>query len=526
MKTILKILPLLFTAACASTEKKPNIIYIMSDDHATNAIGIYGSRLAALNPTPNIDSLANDGMVFTNCFVTNSICTPSRATIITGQYSQTNHMLDFSRALDTTQLYLPEEMHKLGYETAVVGKWHLMCEPTAFDFYSVMEGQGKYFNPVFYEKGAGKYPKNVVKTEGHSSDVITEKVINWLKGRTEKEKPFFLMYHFKAPHDWFEYAPRYESYLADVTIPEPENLYSQPNWGSEATRGKNDSLIHEIGTSVSRRHAFSDYVHHYRINDSVPDSVATSMAYQKYLKSYLRCVKGIDDNLGRFIQYLKDNDLYDNTIIIYSADQGMMLGEHDLVDKRWMYEESMHMPFIVHYPKMTGAGKHSDAIINNTDFAPTIIDLAGGKVPAYMQGKSIKPIMQGNTPADWRTATYYRYWLHQTHHDIPAHFGIRTKDYKLIFYYGRHWDLNEEGKQSRTWLPAGKSYIIRPTPVAWELYDLRKDPMEVNNVYNNPAYAGIIKELKAEMKRQREVYNETDQNHPHIQSIIDEYWDK
>lgn len=517
---------MILAIACNQKPQRPNIIYIMSDDHAANAIGTYGSRLAELNPTPNLDKLAAEGMVFESCFVTNSICTPSRASIITGQYSQTNGVLDLHGELDPSKQYLPEEMKKLGYETAIIGKWHLKIEPSAFDYYSVLEGQGKYFNPEFYEKGKGEYPNNVVKTEGHSSDIITGKVIDWLKNRTQKEKPFFLMYHFKAPHDWFQYAPRYEDYLADVKIPEPENLYHQPHWGSEATRGRNDSLIHEIGTSVSRRHTFSGYVQHYKIADSIPDSIATSMAYQKYLKSYLRCVKGVDDNLGRFFQFLKDNGLYENTVIIYSADQGMMLGEHDFVDKRWMYEESMQMPFIIHYPKMIKAGARNKKIINNTDFAPTIINIAGGTVPGYMQGKSIKPLLQGQTPEDWRTATYYRYWMHLTHHDIPAHFGIRTKDYKLIFFYGRHWDLKQEGDQSRTWLPADKSYMVRPTPVAWELYDLKKDPFEMNNVYGDPNYADAVKVLKDELGKQREEYGETDKDYPHIQKIIDENWDR
>ncbi|WP_430934617.1 sulfatase family protein [Saccharicrinis sp. 156] len=510
----------------AQTLKKPNIIYIMSDDHAAHAIGKYGGRLAFLNPTPNLDQLASEGMVFENCFVTNSICTPSRATILTGQYSQTNNILDFSRPLKTEQQYLPQEIKKQGYETAVIGKWHVMCEPTAFDFYSVLKGQGKYFNPTFYEKGNGVYPNNIVKSTGHSSDVITEKAINWVKNRDNKDKPFFLMYHFKAPHDWFEYAPRYEGYLADTKVPEPENLYSQPNWGSEGTRGKNDSLIHEIGTSVSRRHPINGYVNYYKIDESIPDKEVTSMAYQKYLKSYLRCVKGVDDNLGKFFQFLKNNGLYENTIIIYSADQGMMLGEHDMVDKRWMYEESMRMPFIVHYPKQIKAGTRNDMIINNTDFAPTLIDLAGGIVPQKMQGKSIKPLLKGKKPRNWRMATYNRYWLHLTHHDIPGHFGIRTQDYKLIFFYGRHWDLNETGKLSRAWLTPDKSFVVRPTPPSWELYDLNKDPHEVNNVYDNPAYAHIITKLKKELKRQRKMYNETDDAYPHIQKIVDEYWDK
>lgn len=506
--------------------KKPNIIYIMTDDHATNAIGTYGSRLAPLNPTPNLDQLASEGMVFENCFVTNSICTPSRATIITGQYSQTNGALDFSRGIEGERQYLPIEMRKLGYETAVIGKWHLEEEPSAFDFYSVLDGQGTYFDPVFKEKTQGTWPENVVKTKGHSTDVITDKAMNWLTNRKDKKKPFLLMYQMKAPHDWFEYAPRYEDYLADTKIPEPESLYHQPNWGSEGTRGKNDSLIDVIGSSVSSRHKYFNYVDKLNIDKSLPEKEATSASYQKYLKMYLRCVKGVDDNIGKFIQYLKDNDLYDNTVIIYSSDQGMMLGEHDMVDKRWMYEESMKMPFIIRYPGALKEGSRSKTIINNTDYAPTIIDIAGGKTPDYMQGKSITPLLDGSQPKDWRTATYYRYWLHLEHHDIPSHFGIRTKDYKLMFFYGRHWNLEKVGEKSRWWLPEDQTILIGPTPPAWELYDLNKDPLEVNNIYGNPEYTDVVKDLKAEMKRQRELYNETDKNYPHIQSIVNEHWDK
>ncbi|TNJ42188.1 sulfatase [Tamlana fucoidanivorans] len=524
---LLTIIPCMGCAQKKETfPEKPNIIYIMTDDHATNAIGTYGSRLASLNPTPNLDKLASEGMVFENCFVSNSICTPSRATIITGQYSQTNGVLDFSNGIDGDRQYLPIEMKKRGYETAIIGKWHLHEEPSAFDFYSVLEGQGKYFNPSFREKNKGEWPKNVVQTTGHSTDVITNKAIEWLSNRKDSQKPFMLMYQMKAPHDWFEYAPRYEDYLADSKIPEPESLYHQPNWGSEGTRGKNDSLIDVIGSSVSNRHKFFNYVDKLKIDPNLSGDEATSASYQKYLKKYLRCVKGIDDNIGKFIQYLKDNNLYDNTIIIYSSDQGMMLGEHDMVDKRWMYEESMKMPFIIKYNKLIKAGSRNETIINNTDYAPTIIDLAGGHVPDYMQGKSIKPLLENEQPDNWRTASYYRYWLHLEHHDIPAHFGIRTKNYKLIFFYGRHWNLEKVGQRSRWWLPDDQSIKIGPTPPAWELYDLQNDPYEVINVYNNPEYKDLVISLKEEMKSQRELYHETDANYPHIQKIIDEYWEK
>ncbi|MCW2118479.1 sulfatase-like hydrolase/transferase, partial [Flavobacterium sp. 7A] len=331
-----------------SSNKQPNIIYIMSDDHTAQAIGAYGSRLAKLNPTPTIDKLAAEGMLFENAFVTNSICTPSRACIITGQYSQTNGVLDLDGELDPAKEYLPMEMKKLGYTTAMIGKWHLKNEPSAFDYYKVLHSQGKYFNPTFFEKGKGEWMKNEVKSVGHSTDVITDITLDYLQKR-DKSKPFFIMHHYKAPHDMFEFAPRYADYLKDVEIPEPASLYFQPNFGSEATVGKNGKLGAVIGSSVSDRHLYRNYVN-MLLKDTVSGTIATHLAYQEYLKRYLRCVKGVDDNLARLFEYLKKEGLWENTVIVYTGDQGMMLGEHDLIDKRWMYDESMRMPFIVHYP--------------------------------------------------------------------------------------------------------------------------------------------------------------------------------
>ncbi len=501
---------------------RPNIIYIMADDHTSQAIGAYGGRLAALNPTPNIDKLASEGILFKNTFCNNSICTPSRASIISGQYSQTNGALDLDGHIDPDKQYLPQEMKKLGYSTAMIGKWHLEAEPAAFDFYKVLPGQGKYFDPSFYEKGKGAWEKNEVKYTGYVSDIITDITIDYLKGR-DKTKPFFLMSHHKAPHDFFEYAPRYENYLANVEIPEPASMYNQPYWGSEGTRGRNDSLIHYIGTSVSDRNTHRSYVKDF-LKDSIHGPLATHLAYQVYLKKYLRCVKGVDDNLGRLFDYLKKEGLWENTIIIYTSDQGMMLGEHDLQDKRWMYDESMRMPFIVHYPKMIQAGRTTELLTNNTDFAPTMIELAGGKTPGYMQGHSFINTLMGKPEVDWRTATYYRYWMHIIHHYVPAHFGIRTLDYKLIFYYGSFWRPKED-YQNFYW---AKQYegIDRDTPPAWEFYDLKNDPEELHNRYNDPAYKEIIARLKVELKKQREALNETDKNFPAIQKIVDANWDK
>lgn len=503
--------------------KKPNILYIMSDDHTTQAIGVYGSRLARLNPTPNIDKFAKEGMIFNDVFCNNSICCPSRASIITGQYSQTNGVLDLDEGIKPSQEYLPMEMKKLGYTTAMIGKWHLKNEPSAFDYYEVLKVQGTYFNPIFRVRGDKPWPQNIIKTTGHSTDIIAGLGIDYLKNKRDKSKPFFCMLHFKAPHDFFEFAPRYADYLKNVEIPEPASLYNEPYWGSEGTRGRNDSLIHYIGTSVSDRNHYRNYVNDF-LNDTVHGPLATHLAYQEYLKRYLRCVKGVDDNIQRVFDYLKEAGLWENTIVIYTADQGMMLGEHDLQDKRWMYDESMRMPFIVHWPKMIKPGSTSDLLINNTDFAPTIIELGGGMTPSYMQGHSFIKTIEGKTEKNWRTGLYYRYWMHIIHHYVPGHFGIRTKDYKLIFYYGSFWRPKDE-YTNFYW---AKQYvgIDRDTPPAWEFYDLKNDPNELNNRYNDPAYKGIIDSLKVQLKQLRQNLNETDVKYPEIQKIIDDNWDK
>ena len=511
----------------------PNVIFIMSDDHAYNAIGAYKQRLASVDPTPVLDELAGGGMLFTNVFCTNSICTPSRANIMTGQYPQTNGVLDLDGRLPAEKQYLAHEFKKLGYQTAVIGKWHLKDPPEAFDYYNVLPVQGKYFDPILYTREGGDTTLKVnftggVKREisghqytGHSSDVITDITLDWLESKREKGQPFFLMHHYKAPHDDFEFAPRYEDYLEDTFIPEPASMYDRSTFGSVAIKGNNDSLIHEIGTSISNRHTYRSYTSQYNIQRQPQDS-ATSEAYQEYLKRYLRCVKGVDDNLKRLFDYLKANDLWDNTVIVYTGDQGMMLGEHDLMDKRWMYDEAMRMPFIMSYPNGIKAGSQSDLLINNTDFAPTLLELAGARVPDYMQGRSFAATCRGEEQPNWREATYYRYWMHLVHHDVPAHFGIRTKDYKLLFYYADHYKPEKNGTGTMWWLE--ESFKIRPTPVAWEFYDLTKDPRETNNLYEATEYQEIIASLKEELKRQREELNETDKNYPHLAEKIASYW--
>ncbi|HAA88480.1 MAG TPA: acetylglucosamine-6-sulfatase, partial [Verrucomicrobiales bacterium] len=439
--------------------KRPNIIFIMSDDHTSQAIGAYGSRLAKLNPTPTLDQLAKEGMLFENAFCSNAICAPSRATILTGQYAHTCGVHDLRGSIEPGRQYLAKEMKKAGYQTAMIGKWHLKKEPADFDYYCVLPGQGKYHDPEFRIRGQKKWPKNLIKFDGmHSSDAITDQTLKWLKEGLDGSKPFFLMHHYKAPHDYFEHAHRYNEYLADVEIPKPENLHnSHPaKFGSIATRGYQDELIPHVGTSIGNRNPRrsyakdlprkfpQDYPAEYDPS-KLSDKEVKDMAYNVYLRKYLRCVKGVDDNLERLFAYLKKTGLMDNTVIIYTGDQGFMLGEHDYQDKRWMYEESMRMPFLIRYPATIKAGSRTDAVVGNVDFAPTILDFAGVKKPSYMQGRSFKSICEtGKEPKDWPNEAYYRYWMHMAHHDNPGHVGIRTKRYKLIYFYGADYQGNNQ----------------------------------------------------------------------------------
>lgn len=524
----------------AQNELRPNILFIMSDDHCDRAIGAYGGRLAKLDPTPNLDKLADEGMVFHNVFCANSICTPSRATIMTGQYSHTNKVYDLYNGLSGEHHYLTKEIQEAEYTTAVVGKWHLRHSPQNVDYFAVIAGQGRYMDPVIHVSEGGKKRKvrfdsilekeiEVIDTKGHSSDVLTDLSLDWLENKRDKSKPFFLMHHFKAPHDMFVYADRYDQYLEELEIPEPDNLYDQPaeKFGSVATRGENDELVNVIGSTISPQADKRNLARSYRAKiekltgrDDLSKKEMTHYAYQLYLKEYLRCVKGIDDNLGRIMAYLHENGLQENTIIIYTSDQGMFLGEHDFIDKRWMYEESIRMPLIAYYPKMIKAGSRNNWLINNTDYAPTLLELAGIEKPDYMQGFSFADALEGKEePVSWRKSTYYRYWMHMAHgHNNPAHFGIRTKKYKLIFFYGvdytsTHNNVKVQGKDgNRFW---------RSTPVAWEFYDLEKDPHEMVNEYANPQYANVVKDLKTELVKTREEIGDTDEKFPRIKKIIE-----
>lgn len=483
--------------------RKPNILFISSDDHAAHAIGAYGGRLASLNPTPNIDRLARDGMMLRNVFSTNAICVPSRATMLTGQYSHTTGVKTNVGGLRPSEQSLAHAMRAAGYHTAIIGKWHLEHEP-AFDYYAVLPGQGSYFNPVLHVSDK-PWPDNQRRFAAydslHSSDVITDLSLEWLKKR-DKSKPFFLMHHFKAPHDNYENAERYDWLYEGTDIPEPETLWRTPNHGSEATRG--------MGTSVSKRNARRNMGHHMFVEPDLPEREYTRTAYQRYLKKYLRCVRGVDDNVGRLLAHLEQSGELERTVVIYTSDQGLMLGEHDYIDKRWMYDESMRVPLLVRYPGVVKPGSRSDALINNTDFAPTLLDLAQGRPLGQMQGRSVVPILHGAEPRDWRTATYYRYWMHMANHDNPAHYGIRTKDSKLIFFYGL--PLDAAGARQK------------PTQPGWELYDLRKDPQETANVYGKAEYADVTRKLKSELQRMKEQVGDTDERYPELMQVRRKYW--
>ena len=500
--------------------KKPNILYIMSDDHAAHGISAYGGRLAQIAPTPNLDRLAKEGALFKNAFCTNSICSPSRACILTGQYNHTNGAVDLSGKVLPGKQMLAIEMGKAGYETAMIGKWHLKVEPKDFNYYCVLPGQGKYHGPSFRIRGEKPWGKNLIEfPEKHSTDAITDLTLDWLKKRKE-DKPFFLMHHYKAPHDYFENAARYENYLADIDIPEPSTLWRRdPKFGSLATRGANDELIPHIGTSIGNRNPRRSYLRDLpeRFPKEFPknydpknftDEENTRFAYNAYLKKFLRCVKGIDDNLGRLFTHLETSGQMDNTLIVYTADQGFMLGEHDYQDKRWMYEESMRMPLMIRFPKSIESGQKFDSIIENVDFAPTLLDFAGAPIPKSVQGRSFKSILEtGEEKKEWKKAAYYRYWMHMAHHDNPAHIGIRTKRYKLIYFYG----CNYQGEYQ--------------TPAGWELYDMKKDPQETKNIYDDPKNAKLVISLKNWMAKLRKKVGDDGSYYPACEEIVQEFWD-
>jgi len=478
---------------------RPNILYIMSDDHAANAIGAYGSRLAALAPTPNLDRIAREGARLDNCFCTNAICTPSRATILTGQYSHINGVKTLDDALDRSRPTVAHALRQAGYQTAVIGKWHLKTQPDGFDYYNVLPGQGLYFNPLLKETGKPWQDgsKGGEAVEGYVTDLITDISLDWL-ARRDKERPFFLLCHHKAPHDHWEYDEKHAHRFDGIVFPEPDSLWEDKSHRSMASRGFG-STIGDLGIQRMSKDSYPTGKLEIR---GLSHAELKKAVYQKYLQDYLRCVASIDDNVGRLLDYLDAEGLADNTLVIYTSDQGQFLGEHDYYDKRWIFEESLRMPFLARFPREIPAGSSSRSICINVDFAQTFLDYAEVAAPETMQGRSFRPVLAGRTPDDWRRAMYCRYWMHMTHHHNPAHYGIRTERFKLIFYYGLPLDA--------------RGAMPDPTPAGVELYDLEKDPREERNVYHDPAYAETVKQLTGELLRLKRECGDLDEPYPEL----------
>ncbi len=461
-------------------DDRPNILFIMTDDHASHAMSCYGSRI---NQTPNLDRIANEGMRFDNCFCTNSICTPSRATILAGTYNHINGVTTLATPMDNETLTFPKILQDAGYQTAVFGKWHLGTGPkhcpTGFDDWAVLPGQGFYHNPEFIFKGPHGGTRK--STQGYVTDIITDMSLDWLKQR-DPDKPFCLLYQHKAPHrPWFP-DEKHEHLYLNEHIPEPETLY--------------DDYSNRAGAAAAAEMRVGTHMHPLDVKAEIPQHLSENerrkWAYQRYIKDYLRVIASVDDNVGRVLDYLDETGLSENTIVVYTSDQGFFLGDHGWYDKRFIYEESLRMPLIIRYPKEVQAGSVNKDMVLNTDFAPSFLDLAGAEIPESFQGRSIRPLLQGGTPPDWRQSMYYRYWMHKANHNVYAHYGLRTHRYKLIYYYSEACD--QPGAIDESYEPE------------WELFDLEEDPYELNNVYHDPAYARIIEELKDELhRRQAEV---------------------
>lgn len=492
------------------SRKRPNILYIMADDHAANAVSAYGSRLAEVFKTPNMDRIADEGIRLCNFFSTNSICTPARATVMTGQYGHISGVRTLADAWNPeTGLNLAELLRQAGYETSMFGKWHLHCEPAGFDEYKYLSaagGQGTYQDPEFTEKSRG-----VVNYEGYVTDIITDMTLDWLRARAGSEQPFFLMCHHKAPHDFWEYAERHEHLFDGIDIPVPDSLFEDKSHRSEASR--------DYGSSVTPRSKIrSLYADFCRPNYVTGPLTGTEnmtfeekglAAYQKYLKDYLRTVAGIDDCVGALLAELETQSILDDTIVIYTSDQGMFLGEHDYQDKRWSFEESLRSPFLVRYPREIAPGSVTDDLMTNLDIAPTLLDYAGAAVPEAMQGFSLRRMLAGDPNASKRDAIYFRYWMHLAHrHHNPAHYGIRTQRWKLIFYYGLPLDA--------------KGAVDETSPAGWELYDMQNDPYELKNLCGDSQYAAIVAELRQQLHELKQQYDDTDESYPELQQRYEE----
>jgi len=511
--------PVVSTAA----QTRPNIVFIFSDDHALQAIGAYGSKV---NRTPHIDRLAHEGALYVNSFCANSICGPSRACILTGKHSHLNGFLRNGDRFDGEQTTFPKILSNAGYHTAMIGKWHLGTNPTGFDYWEILPGQGSYYNPDFIQMDGSRK-----RYQGYCTDQITDLAINWMEEQKDSDKPFLLMCQHKAPHRNWSPHPRHFGKYPMGTIPEPDSLFDDYagrssllkenemtlkdhfHWGHDS-KFHGDNLFTQhfgpLGNGEYRRmdpeqkatwdayYEPQNQAFIQKMKDGeLSEKEITQWKYQRYMHDYLGSVQAVDDSVGRILDYLDQNQLSENTIVIYSSDQGFYLGEHGWYDKRWMFEESLKMPFLVRWPGKIKPGTRSQALIQNIDYGPTFLDIAGADIPEAMQGRSLKPLFEnggGRTP-DWRDAIYYAYYENAAVHAVPIHDGIRTARHKLMYF---------------------------PRNGVWNLFDLITDPHEMKSVHQETAYAPIMKALQQRYQDMKGFYEVNSAIIPHSRG--DETW--
>jgi arylsulfatase A-like enzyme len=481
----------------------------MSDDHTSQAWGVYGGVLQNYAANQNIQRLVAEGVVLDNAFCTNSICVPSRASVLTGQYSHNNKVYTLNDALDPNRKNVAQLLQKSGYQTAIVGKWHLKEKPSGFDYFNILPGQGRYHNPILKDKNNWEYGnKGGKEYEGFSADVIMDESLKWLDQR-EKDKPFMLMTHFKATHEPFDYPERFKNLFEKDTIPEPVSLL---DFDSQESGRSFEGQILEILAERWRHASIKNNGRYPGLpfdTEGLNNVQARKKTYQKFVKDFLKSAAAIDDNIGKMLNYLDENGLTDNTLIIYTSDQGYFLGEHGMFDKRMFLEESARMPFVIRYPNEIPAGKRVKDIILNIDFPSLLLDYAGVPQPDQFQGESFRKNLLMETPDHWRDKMYYRYYAHSLNR--PAHLGIRTDRHKLIFYYGLSLGLKG-------------TYTNQATPPAWEFYDLENDPLELKNQYQNPKYKNIIQLLKKDLVDLRANYGDALTDGVQMKKVIQENW--